>query len=386
MSMSLRKQGFEIGLLVFAAAGLLAWFVAPNHVERQTPLSCTDSISCSPSSLRARLVVAGDLIQHIPQVKAACKVDGEYDYTESFRFVMPVFQKADLAILNLETTLTPFRHYTGYPRFRSPSALADLLSKIGTDVAVLANNHICDNGRTGIDYTTRRLDSLGIAFTGTFADSLQYRRFHPLRIDVNEIRIAIFNYTYGTNGLPVPEGSIVNLIDTLTIAQDLSRIDRTEIDCIVIFFHWGDEYVRQPNSTQRMLAEYCHRRGVEIVIGSHPHVIQPIDLQIDGDRIIRSITLYSLGNLVSNQRDRYRNGGLIITLDIEKIVGQPLRIQPSYTPVWVSLPNYRILTPSVADTIALSDRERKEYLQFMQDTQEWIALEGLTEKRYDFSP
>ncbi|MDR1675964.1 MAG: CapA family protein [Tannerella sp.] len=369
-----KKQRFGISLLAFAAAGLLAWFATPNHAGRQTPLSGADSLSCSPCSLRARLVLAGDLMQHLPQVNAARKPDGGYDYTESFRFVAPVFQEADLAILNLETTLTPSSRYTGYPCFRSPAALADALAEMGIDAVVLANNHICDNGRRGIDYTTRRLDSLGIAFTGAFADSLQYSRFHPLRIDVNGIRMAIFNYTYGTNGLPVPAGTVVNLIDTLAIAQDLSQMDRTEIDCIAVFFHWGDEYVRQPSPAQRMLAEYCRRLGVEIVIGSHPHVIQPVDLQVDSDSIIRSVTLYSLGNLVSNQRDRYRNGGLIVTLDLEKITGQPLRIRPFCMPVWVSRPGYRILTPSVADTLALSDRERKEYLRFMQDTREWIGL------------
>ncbi|MDR2138011.1 MAG: CapA family protein [Tannerella sp.] len=387
--MYLKKKGFWISLLAFpafAAAGLLTWFDTPKRVGGPLLLSDTDSVSCSPCSLYARLVLAGDLMQHLSQVQAARKTGGEYDYTESFRFVTSVFQKADLAILNLETTLTPSLHYTGYPRFRSPSALADALSEMQIDVAVLANNHICDNGRTGIDYTTRCLDSLGIAFTGAFADSLQYNRFHPLRIDVNGIRMAIFNYTYSTNGLPVPKGIIVNLTDTSAIARDLSRVDRREIDCITVFFHWGDEYVRRPTPTQRMLAEYCYRRGVEIVVGSHPHVIQPIDLHADSDGIIRSVTLYSLGNLVSNQRDRYRNGGLIVTLDLEKTVGRPLRIRPSYTPVWVSLPDYRILTPSVVDTIALSDRERKEYLQFEQDTREWVAIEGLTEKCYDILP
>jgi poly-gamma-glutamate synthesis protein (capsule biosynthesis protein) len=367
--MGLKKQGLGISLLAFAATGLFSWFAAPYPVGRQTPLSGADSVSCSPCSLHARLVLAGDLMQHLPQVKAARTPDGGYDYTESFRFVAPVFQEADLAVLNLETTLTPSRRYTGYPRFRSPPALADALAEMGIDVAVLANNHICDNGLTGIDYTTRRLDSLGIAFTGAFADSVQYSRFHPLRIDVNGIRMAIFNYTYGTNGLPVPAGAIVNMIDTLAIAQDLSQTDRAEIDCVVVFFHWGDEYVRQSNPTQHMLAEYCHRQGVEIVIGSHPHVIQPVDLYVDEDSIIRSVTLYSLGNLVSNQRDRYRNGGLLVTLDLEKVTGQPLRIRPSYTPVWVSLPGYRILTPSAADTLTLSDHERKEYLRFMQDTE-----------------
>jgi poly-gamma-glutamate synthesis protein (capsule biosynthesis protein) len=367
------------------ATGFATWTFTSNHAEKQA-LSCEgDSTSFVSCSSHVRLVLAGDLMQHVPQVKAARNSEGGYDYAESFQFVKPVFQGANLAILNFETTLTPSGRYTGYPQFRSPPALAEALPEMGIDVAVLANNHICDNGRTGIDCTIKYLDSLGIAYTGAFADSLQYNRLHPLRIDVNGIRFAIFNYTYGTNGLPIPQGAIVNLTDTLAIAQDLSGIDRTETDCVIVFFHWGDEYVRKPNATQRLLAGFCHQRGVEIVAGSHPHVVQPIELIMDDDSVARAVTVYSLGNLVSNQRNRYRNGGLIVTLDLEKTDGQPLAIHPSYTPVWVSLPKYRILTPSVADTVALAGHEQEACRQFMQDTRQWVATEGLTEERYDFS-
>ena len=159
----------------------------------------------------------------------------------------------------------------------------------------------------------------------------------------------------------------MNLIDTTVIQNDLKGIDRSETDCIIVFFHWGDEYVRKPNNTQRMLAELCHRYGTEIVMGSHPHVIQPFEAGYDTDSTIRSVTVYSLGNFVSNQRDRYKDGGLIVTLDIEKRNGQ-ISICPYYTPVWVSMPNYRILPPSVADTLPLPSGQRENYLQFIQDT------------------
>ncbi|MDR3260392.1 MAG: CapA family protein, partial [Tannerella sp.] len=241
-------------------------------------------------------------------------------------------------------------------------------------------NHICDNGKPGIDHTINCLDSLGIAYTGAFADSLQYRCFHPLRIDVGGMRFALLNYTYDTNGMPVPEGAIVNLTDTPAIARDLAQIDRTETDCVIVFFHWGDEYVRQPNRTQRRLAEFCHQRGAEIVMGSHPHVIQPVEVYPDADSVIRAVTVYSLGNLVSNQRNRYRNGGIIVTLDIEKAGDQPVRIRPYYTPIWVSLPKYRILPPSDADTVTLSKSEQTIYRQFMRDTRKLLKSEWLPEE------
>ena len=326
---------------------------------------------------QARLVFAGDLMQHRPQVFAARNESGEFDYSESFGYVKNIFQEADIAILNFETTLTPYAHYTGYPLFRSPAQLADALQDMGIDVAVMANNHVCDNGRVGMEFTMSRLDSLGIAYTGAFIDSIQYQQRHPLLIHANGLRFALFNYTYDTNGMPVPAGAIVNLIDSLAIANDLEKVDRTHIDCVIVFFHWGDEYVRHPNREQQKLAALCHRHGAEIVIGSHPHVIQPIDIQMDADSVIRSVTVYSLGNLVSNQRNRYRDGGIIVTLDIRKTENEPVRIEPYYTPVWVLLPKYRILPPAVADTLQMPEYQRSAYQRFVEDTREHLGYERL---------
>lgn len=329
---------------------------------------------------RARLVFAGDLMQHLPQVRAARRPDGTFDYSETFRYVKPIFEEADFAMLNFETTLTPTSHYTGYPMFRSPAQLAESIQAIGIDAVAMANNHICDNGRTGIEYMTTCFDSLGIVHTGAFIDSIRFRTNHPLRFQVNGIRFALFNYTYDTNGLPIPKGTIVNLIDTTAIKNDLEGIDRTNTDCVIVFFHWGDEYVRQPNKNQRRLAELCHRHGSEIVIGSHPHVIQPIEIRHDTDSVIRSITVYSLGNLVSNQRDRYKNGGLIVTLDVEK-KNEQIEICPYYTPVWVSIPNYRILPPSVADTLSMNDTQQASYRQFVNDTRRHLEYDRIIKER-----
>jgi len=130
-----------------------------------------------------------------------------------------------------------------------------------------------------------------------------------------------------------------------------------------------------------MLAALCHQRGVEIVMGSHPHVIQPFEIQMDTDSIIRAVTVYSLGNLVSNQRDRYRNGGLIVTLDIRQTANEPIEIEPYYTPVWVHLPKYQILPATVADTLAMPEYQRSIYQQFVDDTRKHLEYSRLfTEK------
>ncbi|RRD62630.1 CapA family protein [Tannerella forsythia] len=363
--------------LAAAVTGYVTWNVLNQEKNHASP---DDVVQHVDEPQRARLVFAGDLMQHMPQVRAARRQDGTFDYSETFRYVKPIFEEADFAMLNFETTLTPTSRYTGYPMFRSPAQLADAIRDIGIDAVVMANNHICDNGRTGIEYMTARFDSLGIVHTGAFIDSTRYRMNHPLRFEVKGIRFALLNYTYDTNGVPIPKGTIVNLIDTTVIQNDLKRIDRSETDCIIVFFHWGDEYVRKPNDTQRKLAELCHRYGTEIVMGSHPHVIQPFETRYDTDSIVRSVTVYSLGNFVSNQLDRYKNGGLIVTLDVEK-KNEQIEICPYYTPVWVSMPNYRILPPSVADTLPLPSGQRESYRQFIRDTRTLLNDDRIFKER-----
>lgn len=363
--------------LAAAVTGYVTWNVLNQEKNHASP---DDVVQHVDEPQQARLVFAGDLMQHMPQVRAARRSNGTFDYSETFRYVKPIFEEADFAMLNFETTLTPTSRYTGYPMFRSPAQLADAIRDIGIDAVVMANNHICDNGRTGIEYMTARFDSLGIVHTGAFIDSTRYRMNHPLRFEVKGIRFALLNYTYDTNGVPIPKGTIVNLIDTTVIQNDLKRIDRSETDCIIVFFHWGDEYVRKPNDTQRKLAELCHRYGTEIVMGSHPHVIQPFETRYDTDSIVRSVTVYSLGNFVSNQRDRYKNGGLIVTLDVEKR-NEQIEICPYYTPVWVSMPNYRILPPSVADTLPLPSGQRESYRQFIRDTRTLLNDDRIFKER-----
>ena len=325
------------------------------------------------SPRKARLVFAGDLMQNLPQVHAARnKSGGGYDYSESFQYVKPIFEQADLTIVNLETTISATGNYTGYPLFRSPKALIETMSDLGIDVAVMANNHVFDGGKQGVYTTLAMLDSIGIRRTGVFTGSSDRLNHHPLYLQANGIRFALLNYTYGTNGLPTPDGLTVNRIDTSVIAHDLQQIDRKLIDGVIVYFHWGDEYARQPNSVQKMLAAICHRYGAEIVIGSHPHVVQPISYFEEEDGTVRNVTVYSLGNLVSNQRNRYTDGGIIVAIDVIKKQEDPMTLTTRYTPVWVQLPKYRILTTTAADTVPLHANDRKAYQQFISDVNQLL--------------
>ena len=325
----------------------------------------------------ARLVFAGDLMQNLPQVQAArTRVktgNNRYDYTESFQDVKPIFQQADLAIVNLETTISATGNYSGFPLFRSPKDLIETMSNIGIDVAVMANNHAFDGGKQGVLTTLSLLDSIGIRHTGVFTGVNDKQDHHPLYLQTNGLRFALLNYTYGTNGLPVPEGLYINKIDTAVIKSDLQQIDRTQTDGVIVYFHWGNEYEKKPNVIQKSLAELCHRNGAEIVVGSHPHVVQPIFFNQEEDGLVRNVTVFSLGNLVSNQRNRYQDGGVIVAIDVRKTKGQPLELSILYTPVWVKLPQYRILTTSAANTVALSPAERKAYELFIKDTYQLLC-------------
>lgn len=269
---------------------------------------------------RLRLIFAGDLMGHDGQIKSAynSKTD-TYQYDTCFTQIKNLVSSADIAILNLEVTLAgpPFK---GYPQFSSPDNVALAAKNAGFDLFITANNHSLDGGKKGVERTIDVLDSNGIIRTGTFKDSIQRNTEYPLIIEKNSIRLAILNYTYGTNGLVVRAPNIVNYIDTSVIRRDIIKAITAEPDFIIATLHWGLEYQRTENNQQRALAEFLINNGVDCIIGSHPHVIQPIrKLYKDStDSANYNLVVYSLGNFISNQGERYRDGGLMVEIDLEK--------------------------------------------------------------------
>lgn len=314
-----------------------------------------------PSLRRARVVFGGDVMAHTPQLTAAKTADG-YSFERSFEYVAPIMRQADLVIVNLETTLSRRSPYTGYPMFRSPVELAEDLQWAGVDAVALANNHICDGGKMGLRTTVDVLDSLNINYMGAYSDSLARQ---PLYLTAGDLTLAMLNYTYGTNGLPTPRGLVVNRIDTVQMAIDIASIDRERADAVCLVLHWGEEYQRRPNREQRAVAEFARRQGVELIIGSHPHVVQPIEC----DSAARWATVYSLGNMVSNQQWRYSDGGLMVEVVLSRVGDTSPSIAVRQIPIWVLCPDYRIITPSVGDTLMMSVVARGRYTQFMNDCQ-----------------
>lgn len=285
------------------------------------------------------LLFIGDIMQHQPQIMSAYDPKSRtYSYDHCFRYITDVFNIADLTIANLEFTFGG-KPYTGYPMFSAPDAMGSAIKNAGIDVLMLANNHSCDRGRNGILRTIQVVDSLGIPRTGTFRDSLDRKTHHPLIIEKNGFRIALLNYTYDTNGLPIPKPTIVNLIDTALIKKDIQFAKTLDPDEIIVFYHWGLEYERLQNRQQEMLAELCHNNGARIVIGSHPHVLQPMHrYRHRENNDVELAVVYSLGNFVSNQRERYKDGGTMAYLKLRKY-GDIVEIaEMSYILFWVWTP------------------------------------------------
>ena len=264
---------------------------------------------------RLSILFAGDIMQHDSQIASAYDpLTKKYDYSSCFQYIAPLIQAADVAIGNLELTLAgpPFK---GYPQFSAPDVLAETLKASGFDALVTANNHCVDRGRKGIERTIDVLDTLAIPHTGTFKDSIIRSQTYPLVIEKKGFRLSLLNYTYGTNGIPVPSPSVVNQIDTALIHKDLIKAKKQKTDAIIVFFHWGSEYMTEPNFQQKALAELCFKHGAKLVIGSHPHVLQPMQWRKQEDVLVA----FSLGNFVSGQRLRFRDGGAIVNVELEKV-------------------------------------------------------------------
>lgn len=335
------------------------------------------------------ILFAGDIMQHMPQVESAWNESLQlYDYESCFEPVRILLQSADISIANLETTLAG-KPYSGYPAFSSPDEIVSALISAGFDYVGTANNHCCDRGYIGINRTIRVLDSLNLGHTGTYSSGDEYKRLNPLIIRKNGIKIALLNYTYGTNGLPIPEGTVVNILDEATIANDVKSAHDSLADEIIAFVHWGNEYERLPNNTQKQWRDYFNLLGVRIVIGSHPHVIQPMEWEHEDSANKERLTVWSLGNFVSNQRKQYTDGGAVVILKLNK-KGQRIKIdEVNYSLTWVYTPylegrkQYRILPVRQfeSDTSVFSLQDFSAMSTFTSDARKlMLQNKNITEK------
>jgi poly-gamma-glutamate synthesis protein (capsule biosynthesis protein) len=288
--------------------------------------------SVAQDTTRVSLLFLGDVMGHDTQINSAFNTQlGEYDYSGCFKYVSNIFEDADFTIANLEVTLAgpPFK---GYPQFSSPDALAIALKDAGVDAMVTANNHCVDRRKQGLERTIDVLDSLEIPHTGTFKDEAQRTTHNPLLLRKNGVKIAILNYTYGTNGIAVSEPNVVNFLDKELIVKDIHSAKALNPDKIIAFVHWGLEYQTSPNGEQKEFNQLFKDNGVDVVIGSHPHVVQPIYFEQD------HFVVYSLGNFISNQRTAPRDGGVMVRIELSKVGNETFVSDAGYYLTWVHTP------------------------------------------------
>ena len=354
----------------------------------------TDTIKKSTKN-KISLLFLGDIMQHDLQIQSAYVPEtGKYDFSSQFKHVKPIFDSTDIVIGNLEVTLAG-KPYKGYPRFSSPDDLAWDIKKAGVDYLVTANNHMYDRGKKGFERTMHMLDSIGFKRTGTFIDEEDKKKNHPMIIEKNNFKIALFNYTYGLNGNVPEKPSIINSIKKDQIKNDLINASNSDYDAIIVCFHWGVEYKHQPNNEQISLADFCFENGADIVIGSHPHVIQRMEHKTyktaSGDEK-DVLVAYSLGNFVSNYGTwRYCDGGTMIKFTLTKTdKGKISIIDPEYHLIWVyrepkgnKLMNYYVLP--VADfendkDLKQSDKDQMNI--FINDSRKLYNAENIGVPEY----
>ena len=320
---------------------LLFFFISCcSTAQEQVVPESTDTIP--PAKIT--LLFVGDLMQHQAQLDAARTDKGTYDYSPCLSLVKEQISGADIASGNLEVPIGG-KPYSGYPAFCAPDEYLYAIKEAGFNVLLTANNHCLDRGKKGLERTILMLDSLRIPYTGTYRNEEERRQRYPLLIHKNGFRIVLLNYTYDTNGVKPSSPNIVNYIDKKIMLQDIDTARTWQPDVIIACMHWGNEYQSLPSREQRQLADWLLEQGVTHIIGSHPHVIQPMELRTDSITGAQHAVVYSLGNFISNMSKVNTDGGLIFTLELEKdtttSTSPQVRVQRcGYNFVWTARPNF----------------------------------------------
>ncbi|MEW8978277.1 MAG: CapA family protein [Symbiobacterium sp.] len=292
-----------------------------------------------PPRTTARILAVGDLLMHLPLVYSSALPDGGWDFRPLFEPVRPWIEGADLAIANLETTLTgPDYPWSGYPSFNTPPEFARDAKAVGFDVLTHANNHSLDYDQFGVRKTNEALDQYGVAHTGSFRSAEEREQILVVEAAPG-INVAVLAYTGYTNGIPLPEPWSVNMLDAERLPSDIRRARQMEgVDLVAVALHFGEEYAREPNDEQRYFVDLALSAGADIVLGCHPHVIQPIEVRQVQDEFGRDLpraVIYSLGNFISNQEGLHREAGLMLLIDVAKEGGVTRIERVSFIPTWV---------------------------------------------------
>ena len=287
------------------------------------------------------LTAIGDIMCHNTQYMDAYNSDtGKYDFSYVFEDIEYYIKNSNITVANLETTFAGEDvGYSNYPRFNTPDALAYNLKKLGVDVVSTAGNHSLDYGFDGLSRTIDVLNKADISHVGTY--QTQEERDTIVFKYVKGIKIAFLNYAYGTNGITIPSDKsyCINLIDEELIKNDIETAKSQKADIIVASVHWGTEYSTVPNGTQNELADFLFQNGVNIILGTHPHVLQKMEkrtVTLEDGSTQDGFIIYSLGNFISDQNADNTRTSIILDLQITKHTDESVTIDNvSYTPIYM---------------------------------------------------
>ncbi len=275
-----------------------------------------------PDTNKITFAFTGDLMCHGSQYKAVFQGNDTYDFIPVFEGVKPFLSAADVMVGNLETVLAgEGKNYKSYPQFNTPNAYADALKDAGFDIIVTVNNHTYDQGKDGVLRTLDELDKRN--FTGVLGSYRTQEAQDEIKVfEKNDIKYSILAYTQFSNiTLRESESHLFQLIDTVKVGQDIQKARKQGAEIVLIHYHWGAEYLPEPNSYQKMITEKTIELGADVIIGGHPHVLQPLKkYKAQGNATLDSgIVAYSMGNFYSGQRKRFRHNGAIVWLEMEKV-------------------------------------------------------------------
>lgn len=293
---------------------------------------------------KVKLKAFGDIMAHMVQIQyAQNKGGGDYDFTDQFTYLKDFIEDSDIAIGNYETTTNPDLPYAGFPRFNAPAAYLRDLKDTGFDIVSTANNHSMDTELEGVLSTMDSAKEAGLDYVGSFKDKTE----RILYKEVKGIKFAFLAYTYGCNGredLVIPREEVENLAylsDEEQIKKDIKRAKASGADFIVVYPHWGIEYQSMPNETQTRLGRNMIEWGADLVIGNHPHVVEPVELYEAKDGR-EGLIAYALGNFISyqnyeNNKDIRVEHSLALEIDLEKDLtsGNKKISDVTFHPIWV---------------------------------------------------
>ena len=339
-----RKLNYKRVFVALCVIILFFYFVISGLVRLFSGTINPSAVASSSKPLgdvSVSMAVVGDIMCHSSNFADAYDEKSDsYDFSSVFTDIKHYLADADIAVGNLETTFAGKEiGYSGYPTFNSPEELAQDIKNLGIDVVSTANNHSLDKRYAGLVSTLDELDKVGLSHTGTYRSTDEQNKI--LTRDVNGIKFAFLSFTYGTNGIPVPSGKeyCINLIDKELIRNQISMAKALNPDVLCVSMHWGDEYKLVQNSNQEELADFLFENGVDIIFGSHPHVLEPLEkrtITLADGSTKDGFVIYSLGNFMSGQVIENTMNSIILRLKITKHSDGKISIDSyDYVPIFM---------------------------------------------------